>query len=709
MRSLTQQLRQPAPSRWLLVALATLAVVPACNQDNPLPTSPAGIRVAPAVLGADFTDLGFDPVAINGSGQVAGTLNGRAVLWTPGGGTQDLGTLGGPSSRGYAINESGHVAGSSTTATGATHAFLWAPGQGMRDLGTLPGGESSIARGINDRGEVVGQSTRPRVDPLDLRRPWTRAFRWTPALGMEDLGTLSGLNGSIAYDINNGGQVVGRAYSVDREILPPTDPELFSRAFVWAPGQGMQDIGALSGGFSIAHAINDEGTVVGRSWVSRPTSFVYHAFRWTPAAGMQDLGAFAMSSDSSVAYGINNSGHIVGSSKVGLGPWTATHAFLWTTSEGLETLTPTTGIATARAINNSLQVVGDGRVATLNLAPGNVLPVAKAGGPYAGTEGSEVPFDMSGTDLDNGLIWGDVRYGDGTQDFFAVMLPYPRPDGPGKHVYADNGTYTLTLIVVDSRGGRDTATAPVAIANVAPTIIDGSLTAPATPVLLADGTASAPIAFEFRDPAGNSDVYVAEIACGNGVVLTATDIRVSHPYGFTGTYAGSCTYTSAGVYAVRATVADEDGGVSAPAFFRSVVVYDPDGASAMGSGFYAVTDQAKGKAAKAHFTFDAQYRSGQALPNGSARFWVPGGQLDFESTTIEMLVASGTRAQFWGTGTLNGAAVRFRITAEDGPADRFRIELWDAGGTSLLFDTQPGAAQDAPVTTAIEGGNIRVR
>ena len=140
MRSLTQQLRQPASSRWLLVALATLAVVPACNQDNPLPTSPAGIRVAPAVLGADVTGLGFDPVAINGSGQVAGTLNGRAVLWTPGGGTQDLGTLGGPSSRGYAINESGHVAGSSTTATGATHAFLWAPGQGMRDLGTLPGG-----------------------------------------------------------------------------------------------------------------------------------------------------------------------------------------------------------------------------------------------------------------------------------------------------------------------------------------------------------------------------------------------------------------------------------------------------------------------------------------------------------------------------------------------------------------------------------------
>ena len=29
-------------------------------------------------------------------------------------------------------------------------------------------------------------------------------------------------------------------------------------------------------------------------------------------------------------------------------------------------------------------------------------------------------------------------------------------------------------------------------------------------------------------------------------------------------------------------------------------------------------------------------------------------------------------------------------------------------GATLLYDTQPGAAQDAPVTTKIEGGNIRI-
>ena len=96
------------------------------------------------------------------------------------------------------------------------------------------------------------------------------------------------------------------------------------------------------------------------------------------------------------------------------------------------------------------------------------------------------------------------------------------------------------------------------------------------------------------------------------------------------------------------------------------------------------------------------------------KFWIPGGQMDFEGTAIELLVASGDRAQFWGAGTLNGVSARFRITAVDGTlagthgnADALRIELWQSG--ALVFDTQPGAAQDAPVTTEIDGGNIHIR
>jgi hypothetical protein len=96
------------------------------------------------------------------------------------------------------------------------------------------------------------------------------------------------------------------------------------------------------------------------------------------------------------------------------------------------------------------------------------------------------------------------------------------------------------------------------------------------------------------------------------------------------------------------------------------------------------------------------------------KFWVPDRELDFEGTAVEMLVVSGNRAQLWGTGTLNGASARFRITAVEGRqpggnanADAIRIELWGAGGT-LVYDTQPGATADAALTTSIDGGRIQI-
>jgi len=58
----------------------------------------------------------------------------------------------------YAINNARQIAGT-TYAAGSTteHAFLWTATTGMQDLGTL-GGSTSFAFGINDKGEVVGQS-----------------------------------------------------------------------------------------------------------------------------------------------------------------------------------------------------------------------------------------------------------------------------------------------------------------------------------------------------------------------------------------------------------------------------------------------------------------------------------------------------------------------------------------------------------------------
>jgi len=662
------------------VLLAVLGLTTACREDDPLPTGP---RVAMpsgplvAIADANVTSLPFVGVAINDAGQVAGTQNQgerpegspppRAMLYTPGVRVQDLGTLGGTRSEAYALNEQGQVVGYSTTATGARHAFLWTPGVGMRDLGVLAEGLGSVARGINDRGDVVGQSTLPI--PAIPRNPETHAFLWTPAGGLQDLGALgSGLTSSVAYDINNAGQVVGRSYSADR-IIPPdpgSDPEYFSRAFLWAPGQGMKDLGALASGYAVAYAINDAGLVVGKSWVSTVLSeeFGYSGrpVLWEPGQGIRDLGGLRDGPHNSAAYGINEAGQVVGTSDLGRFPDGApVQAFLWSAADGMESLFPTTGLTTAQDINNHQQVVGDGRIATLHLVPGNDHPVAIVGGPYTGTEGTPVELNLSARETDGVSLTYAVSYGDGATDTPLTLRGV-------KHLYADNGTYTLTLTVRDSKGASDTKTTTVTIANVAPTILAGSLTGPAAPIPLAGGSASAPIFFEFSDMGGKHDVYTARVACGNGVPLTATDIPVSETYnsngdytGGRGTYRGACRYTSAGFYTVSARVSDEDGATSGEATFSWVTVFDP-AASTKGSGFYSAPGQGN---RKTHFTFDASFPSGGTLPNGAVRLWIPGGEMNFESSTIELLVVSSNRAQFWGTGTLNGAPARFRITAVD--------------------------------------------
>ena len=77
---------------------------------------------------------------------------------------QDLGTLGGPDSGPYAINQRGQVAGllatswavSPTTGLPTIDPFFW-DGNKMVDLGTF-GGTYGLAVALNNRGQVIGNS-----------------------------------------------------------------------------------------------------------------------------------------------------------------------------------------------------------------------------------------------------------------------------------------------------------------------------------------------------------------------------------------------------------------------------------------------------------------------------------------------------------------------------------------------------------------------
>ena len=75
---------------------------------------------------------------------------------------------------------------------------------------------------------------------------------------------------------------------------------------------------------------------------------------------------------------------------------------------------------------------------------------------------------------------------------------------------------------------------------------------------------------------------------------------------------------------------------------------------------------------------------------------------------------AGHRAQYKGTGTINGSGeYGFMIVAIDAnltpssETDLFRIKIWDrSNGDAIVYDNQLGSADGADPTTAIGGGSI---
>ncbi|HEX7186033.1 MAG TPA: ELWxxDGT repeat protein [Thermoanaerobaculia bacterium] len=128
--------------------------------------------------------------------------------------------------------------------------------------------------------------------------------------------------------------------------------------------------------------------------------------------------------------------------------------------------------------------------------------------------------------------------------------------------------------------------------------------------------------------------------------------------------------------------------------------------SATGAGWIA-TSRGKG-----HFQIQAKPKKG-AL-DGKASFRLTG--LDLRSRTLSRLTPNGATAWIEGEGTVNGrGSYLFRIAVTDGQApggggtDRFRVRVWDPGTGATLFDSEPGAPDSSPPTTALGGGSIKIQ
>ena len=213
---------------------------------------------------------------LNDKGCIVGQLRNpiealpHAFVWRSGQEIKDLGTFGGPFSTALCVNDNGQVVGTAHADQSATHAFLLDEGEGMRDLGTL-GGRDSVARSINSNCQIVGNSF---VGVGEPKPEGERAFLWTPASGMTNLGNqFEGWSRALA--INSEGVVLG--WRLRGTVVC---------GFVWSPELDVIDIVGEGGRAFFPCAINDSGLVIGEG----DDGFgKRRAFSWTREEGLRQL------------------------------------------------------------------------------------------------------------------------------------------------------------------------------------------------------------------------------------------------------------------------------------------------------------------------------------------------------------------------------------------------------------------------------------
>ncbi len=175
-----------------------------------------------------------------------------------------------------------------------------------------------------------------------------------------------------------------------------------------------------------------------------------------------------------------------------------------------------------------------------------------------------------------------IDWGDGTAgNAGPVTIDVPGGAGvptqgsfDGSHIYADNGVYTVTVIVNDDDGGMASQTFEVVVNNVAPV-----LTVAPDQVVNEGALLSIPNIGQFTDPGFNNPLNVGGevtekftyfVDWGDGTPGSSgpptIDVPGSPGVPTQGSFDGSHIYADNGVYTVTVTINDDDGGMAVQTF-----------------------------------------------------------------------------------------------------------------------------------------------
>jgi hypothetical protein len=275
------------------------------------------------------------------------------------------------------------------------------------------------------------------------------------------------------------------------------------------------------------------------------------------------------------------------------------------------------------------------------------------------------------------------------------------------------GVTVVTWTAEDVSGNGSTAAQRVTVTAAADLVAPQVTGLNVAPNPVAINTAFTITALADDSTTGGSNIVSAQYRLDQG---TWTPMAVSDGAfdGPTEDVRATVASLPAGVYEVFARATDAAGNVG-EAVSVLLAVYDPSGGFVTGGGWitsptgaYSPDPNLTGRAS---FGFVSKYKKGASLPTGETEFQFKIANFNFHSDLYEWLVIAGAKAQYKGTGTVNGAGEHgFMLTAVDGQIkgglDKFRIKIWDKATGTMVYDNQMGAGDTGDPTTVIGGGSI---